>query len=429
MGKKFDKIILGDNCYSTFDSNETGLNNNILVVGCTGSGKTMSIMEPQLLSSYNNSLVLTITKRKLLDYYSVLLASRGYDIKILDLSNPFKSNIGFNPFAYIADESDILNLASQIVFTSQFENRNKDPYWDLMSISMISAEIAGILENWEDAVEKGIEDTVPEPKINNLIEMHKNLNFFEVSKSGKTATSLDLFFDELKNRNKNSFASECWNNFKGLAYKTGSCILSNSNLAYTHVFTPKLRMICNKEPLNPLDLGRKKTALFVVTSPMDRSASMFVNIVYSTLMKLLFQLAESNDNYTLDVPVHFMCDDFACGIPIPDLEQYIAQVREAGISIQLMLQSESQLEAIYGRVNATTIFNNCDRMIYLGGTDIETCNNMAKRAGVCFEKIYELPLNKCIIFERGKKAKFADRYKTKEDENWIYLYQKMNKSS
>ena len=59
-----DTIILGERCTYSTDCQETGLNNNVLVVGGSGSGKTMSISEPLLLSTQHSSLIITVTKRR-----------------------------------------------------------------------------------------------------------------------------------------------------------------------------------------------------------------------------------------------------------------------------------------------------------------------------------------------------------------------------
>ena len=46
------QLILGEDRYYSLDSYETKLNNNVLVVGASGSGKTRSIVTPNLLRAY-----------------------------------------------------------------------------------------------------------------------------------------------------------------------------------------------------------------------------------------------------------------------------------------------------------------------------------------------------------------------------------------
>ena len=82
------------------------------------------------------------------------------------------------------------------------------------------------------------------------------------------------------------------------------------------------------------------------------------------MFRTLFEAAEENADNCLKVPVHIICDDFACGSTINDFEEYISIFRAAGISVTLLLQSESQLSGMYGPIAATTIVNNCDTYVY-----------------------------------------------------------------
>ena len=56
-----DRMILGENVIYSTDCNVTGLNNNVLVCGSSGCGKTMSISEPRLLETQHSSLIATVT--------------------------------------------------------------------------------------------------------------------------------------------------------------------------------------------------------------------------------------------------------------------------------------------------------------------------------------------------------------------------------
>ena len=67
-----EKVILGENCCYSADSNETGLNNNVIVCGGSGSGKTMSVSEPRLLETKTSSMIATVTKRRIVNKYMLL---------------------------------------------------------------------------------------------------------------------------------------------------------------------------------------------------------------------------------------------------------------------------------------------------------------------------------------------------------------------
>lgn len=80
---KYDDIILGDGCKFSSNSLETQLNNNVVVVGGSGSGKSMSYFEPCLLETKYSSLIIKLSKRKLIDKYTPLFEKRGMMLKFL----------------------------------------------------------------------------------------------------------------------------------------------------------------------------------------------------------------------------------------------------------------------------------------------------------------------------------------------------------
>ena len=130
-------------------------------------------------------------------------------------------------------------------------------------------------------------------------------------------------------------------------------------------------------------------------------------------------MAESNEDGKLDVPVHIICDDFACGSRIIDFENYISIFRAAGISVTLLLQSESQLSSMYGEYAAKTIINNCDTYVYMGGMDDETCRSISTKANKTVASLMALPKENVIVFRRGEKPFFSKRYQINNDPEYI----------
>lgn len=110
-----DRMILGDGCIFSTDCRKTGLNNNILVVGGSGSGKTVSIVEPFLLESFSRSIVCSVTKRGIVNKFIPLLQNRGYKILDLDFVHPSRGNVCFDPLDYINSFADISFLSQSII--------------------------------------------------------------------------------------------------------------------------------------------------------------------------------------------------------------------------------------------------------------------------------------------------------------------------
>ena len=100
--KEYDSLILGDGPKGTYsmDPKVSQVNNNVLVIAGTGGGKTKSVVEANLLHAFHQSMVVLLTKRRLLDQYGPLLKSRGYDVKVLDLVHPAQSDVGYDPMLH-----------------------------------------------------------------------------------------------------------------------------------------------------------------------------------------------------------------------------------------------------------------------------------------------------------------------------------------
>lgn len=127
-----DRMILGDGCIFSTDCRKTGLNNNILVVGGSGSGKTVSIVEPFLLESFSRSIVCSVTKRGIVNKFIPLLQNRGYKILDLDFVHPSRGNVCFDPLDYINSFADISFLSQSIISGTRrnalpVENKKRRP--------------------------------------------------------------------------------------------------------------------------------------------------------------------------------------------------------------------------------------------------------------------------------------------------------------
>lgn len=145
MKSSFDRIVLGENASYDSDCSKTHINNNILVVGGSGCDKTVSIIEPRLLETYNSSLIVPVTKRRIVNMYIPLFLEREYDEQDLNFAKPSQCNVAYDPLEYIDSYSDITFLAESIVKADPMKKQsNADLYWDQAAVSLLSAEIAYI---------------------------------------------------------------------------------------------------------------------------------------------------------------------------------------------------------------------------------------------------------------------------------------------
>lgn len=409
--EEYDRVILGENAVFSTDCVETQLNNNVLVCGSSGSGKTMSISEPRLLYTHHSSLIMTLSKRKLIARYSRLFRSRGYQVWDLNFALPEESGISYDPLQYLKSWIDVTYLAEAIVMADGRKNDSKaDPYWDQTAISLLSALISYVLM------------TKKRGSMADVVYLFHNLEM--KPDDGMLTTTLDSNFELLRKADSHCFAITCWDTFRQTPIRTSSCIYSTLGAMLDKVFTPQLcKMMEQAEKINFQELSHEKTLLFVTTSPVNPALNTFANIFYSQMFKELFEIAEANENGRLDRPVHVLCDDFACGAKILNFAEYISIFREKGISVTMMLQSESQLEAIYGRGDATTIINNSDTYVYLGGIDLQTARSVSQRVNKPLEDVLYMPVGKEYIFRRGQRPIDTARYDILGDREYQELMQ------
>ena len=131
-------VILTRNVSISFNSYKHRRNLNIVVVGGSGSGKTRFVAKPWLYSA-NCSYIVTDPKGELLRASGNLLKEMGYEIVVFNLIDPSQSD-GYNPFAYIRNEADVLKLMDNLIRNTTPKNaNNSDPFWEKAEIALDSA--------------------------------------------------------------------------------------------------------------------------------------------------------------------------------------------------------------------------------------------------------------------------------------------------
>ena len=393
-----DKMIYGKNCIYDTNCSITGVNNNALICGPSGSGKTMSITEPCILESFNRSLVVTVTKKRIVNKYTPLLKKRGYSIQDLDFVDPLRGNIGFDPLKQLCSYQDITFLADSIVNADPKKGKStSDPYWDQGASSLLCALIGYVLIAYEN------------PSFTDVLDMLTKLKFTE--SGGQISTSYDRKFEFLESQDPTCFAVSCWKSFAMLPAKTAGCIYSTLQTTVDNIFTPQIKKMMKME--NQVDiesLGTERSVLFITTSPVNHAIHYVVNMFYGQVFRQLFEFAETQKSGALPIPVQLIADDFATGAKILNFADITSIVREKNIGFTLLTQSESQISGIYGTDDATTIINNCDTYVYLGGNDLKTAQNVSLRLNVPLDEVLYMPVGQEIVFRRGQRPIITERY-------------------
>ena len=431
--QKFDTFILGsDNkCRVNTNSIETQLNNNFMVVGGSGAGKTTSIAYPMLLHARHSNFVGVFTKIGKLEKIMKYMKRKGYKVRMINFQQPEESEYGYDPLEYCRTKSDIQALAHAIVNAGE-EGRismHSDKYWEDSAISLLyvimnhiktghfeehGCRMSDVIDfisqlHW---VRDDVGDTQPEDKYRS--EKARLEDMEEKRKKYPAYVSMWSLED---------YDKECYNYWQSvinLGDITGSCVMSSMKTPFQKIFQPELKALLNhKNMFHFEELLEPKTALFVYISPVNMAHHALAGLFYQQLFKELFELAEKRKSHILPHPVHVLCDDFATGCRVPDFAEYISIFREKLISVTLLIQSESQLASIYGQDKAQTIINNCDTYLYLGGMDRKTHESIAKRVNVPINEVADMPIGAEFFIRRGMKPFLTSRYNLYTDPYYI----------
>ena len=412
-------------------------NKNILVIGGSGSGKTRFFVKPSLMQMHS-SYVVTDPKGTVLIECGKLLQRGGYRIKVLNTIN-FKKSMRYNPFAYIRSEKDILKLVNTIIANTKGDGeKSGEDFW-VKSERLVYSALIGY-----------IHDEAPEEEKNftTLLEM---INASEAREDDPEFQSpVDLMFERLEEKDPEHFAVRQYKKFLLSAGKTRSSILISCGARLAPFDIKELRELMETDEMELDTLGDRKTALFVIISDTDDTFNFVVSILYTQLFNLLCDKAD--DEYGGRLPVHVRCllDEFANIGQIPKFEKLIATIRSREISASIILQSQSQLKAIY-KDNADTIVGNCDTTLFLGGKEKSTLKEISEILGketidsfntsetrgrelshgmnyqklgkelMTQDEIAVMDGGKCILQVRGVRPFFSDKFDITRHPKYKYL--------
>lgn len=433
-------------------------NKNIVVIGGSGSGKTRFFVKPSVMQM-NCSMVITDPKGTLIEECGKMLAKgppkkdkngnimkdksgkvvhEPYVIKVLNTIN-FSKSLHYNPFAYIRSEKDILKLVTTIIVNTKGEGEKaSEDFWVKAEKLLYTALIAFI---WYEGDEE-------EKNLNTLLDL---LNESETREEDETYQNpVDMMFQELEERDPRHFAVRQYKKYKMAAGKTAKSILISCGARLAPFDIAELREIMSYDEMELDKIGDRKTALFLIMSDTDTTFNFVIAMLQSQLFNLLCDKADDEYGGRLPVHVRVIADEFANIGQIPQFDKLIATIRSREISASIILQSQSQLKAMY-KDSADTILGNCDTTLFLGGKEKTTLKEMSellgketidlyntsetrsnqKSFGLNYQKtgkqlmtedeIAVMDGGKCILQIRGARPFFSDKYDITKHKNYRLL--------
>ena len=403
MSEKKPRILCQGHEISN-DTRLTGMNNNDIIIGPSGAGKSRGYVLPNILQC-NENMVVADPKGVLYHQTGGVLQQEGYQVYNIDFTDCANS-WGYNPLSYIHhDEAtdtykaqDIIRVAACLV-----PIESSEPFWDLAARMRLESLISYVL------------DYLPEEE-HNLTSV---VRLFQSAKAG-------LLFQEVLEIAPGSFTADRYQmscmskqadrmdgSIQGILAERLSCCSFDGARA----------MFCNPKQFNIPNLGQGKVALFLTISDTDRSMDRLVNLFFTQAINVLCTTADHSPGHRLPTPVRFYLDDFAANFTIPDFDKLTSVIRSREISVSVILQSLSQLVALYGTARAATILNNADHLLYLGGTDVGTAQTISVKANKPTNTILQMPLDKAWLFTRGENPQPVRKYDVQDHPKYQYVPQ------
>ena len=355
-----ERIMIGRNKIPKYN-----INKNVLIIGGSGSGKTRFHVKPNLMQM-NSSYVVTDPKGAVVLECGKMLQRGGYEIKILNTID-FKQSMRYNPFRYLRCENDILKLVNCIMENTKGEDsKGGEDFWSKAEALYYQALIAYI---WYEAPEN-------EKNFNTLLEM---LNASEVREEDETfKNAVDMMFDRLEQRDPEHFAVRQYKKYKMAAGKTAKSILISCGARMAPFDIKEVRDMMMDDELELDKLGDRKTALFCIVSDTDTTFNFIASMVYTQMFNVLCDRALENGG-ALKTHVTCLLDEFA-NQKIPNFEHLISVIRSREISAHVIVQTQSQLKAVY-KDHAETIIGNCSCVLFLGGKEQSTLKEISATLG------------------------------------------------
>lgn len=366
--KPSPNMIMSDGFRRPINSRMIIGNNNVLVVGAAGTGKSRFFIKPNVLQM-NASYVITDPSGEMIFSMGGTLQKHGYKIKIFNISDMAHSNC-YNPLEYIRDDAGVSMLIECFIKNTTGKGSKGEEFFTNAEKLLYSACISYLIDFCKDESNKNFSS------IMNLI------NASSIDENNPSAQSpLDIIFESIP---KNSLAWRYYKAFKQAAGKTLKSIIISCVTRLRPFMTPQVVNLTKTDNMELEKIGKEKTALFIITPQADRTYSFLASMLYSQLFETLYYIGEQQKadgkSEQMDIPVRCMMDEFANIGEVPEFPSKLSTMRKYNISASVILQDLSQIESLYEN-DWRNLIGNCSTLIYLGATEQNTLKYFSDKLG------------------------------------------------
>lgn len=400
-----------------------------LVMGATGSGKTVIVAKPmiKLLAKHNESMILTDPKGELYEETAELLKAEGYNIITLNFREPQHGN-AWNPMSlpyqlYKEGNTDkAIELLDDLALNILYEEKSSgDPFWEKTAADYFTGLALGLFE-----------DGTPEQI--NLNSLNLMCSLGEERFGGPNNNYIKEYFNG-KDPSKPAYINASGTVFTADETKQG--IIAT--------FKQKIKLFSSRENLSEMlsysdfdmrDIGRNKTAVFLIVQDEKKTLHPLATIFIKQCYETLIDVAQESGG-KLPFRTNFILDEFANMPPLKDVTTMVTAARSRLIRFTFIIQNFAQLTQVYGKENGDTIRGNCN-LVYLISSEIAALEEISKMCGEVKSKEKEKPASTPLVtvsdlqrlskFEiivlRRRMFPYKTRFQTDFEVDWGRTYPK-----
>lgn len=352
------------------------INKNTAIVGSSGRGKTRNVFKPNILQTLI-SFMMTDPKGLTVHETGNYLVKRGYKLKIFDLIS-FTNSDRFNIFHYMDSELDIDRVTTSLIEGTNVSANTGENFW-IQAENLLIRALIGYLY-FDGLILKKYMPSLPM-----VADMLRSLN----REDPDVPSPVEEMFAALEKDLPGNYACRQFDlfmtNFGGQTLMSVLAVTSSRFAVFDH---DAVRNIVSDDTMEIEKWQLEKTAVFISIPETDKSYNFLANIFFTTVLKVSPKVADEiikgeREGLGYDDLIHLKLrfDEFAQLGIIPNFVESQSSVRSREISIDFVVQARSQVEGLYGKHKADTIFNNCGSLIYLGTNDGDTMKYLSMRSG------------------------------------------------
>lgn len=329
---------------------------NVCVMARIGAGKTSKYIIPNVLAKarQNCSLVINDPKGEVFDNTSAFMKQNGFNIIVIDPENIDCSSY-FNPLAEAQQDIELEQIAEILVRCGLPSSSGKDDFWLQGAIRFVALFIK--------CLKNAGTDNPAYFNLHNLYYLFQNF--------GEDGKNLDNFMSRYTIDPDNPTDESLWNEYKGLLTGNKEGIQSFVLNAITSLKALSNQNIAKITAKSDIALGKirnQKTVIYLITPAQHAEyysffTSLFFRSVFNACMRKM------PDKKTL--PVYILYDEFGHS-SIPNFVSTANTIRGYCVSLSIILQSISQLNARYGHDYAQSIQGGFNTYLTYAGADPQT---------------------------------------------------------